>query len=67
VQQPRAYPTCTFHNGSAIITYGYSTFGDKDVIAKTYGMDYDKVLESWQLPHGRANKIRIIPIEWFSR
>jgi hypothetical protein len=58
--------TCTFQNGHAIITYCYKGFGDKSVITDTYGMDYDEVLQQHGLaPYESANKVRVLPIEWF--
>ena len=61
-----AYPTCIFVNGNAIITYCLSTFGEKEIITKTYGMDYDQVVRKLGMgPEARANKVRIIPIAWF--
>ena len=64
-----SYPTLTFHDGKAVITYGFSTFGskaNKDIITKTYGMDYDQVLEKWGMGSiDRANKVRVLPVEWF--
>jgi hypothetical protein len=61
-----SYPSCTFVDGKAIVTYGISTPGDKDVITGTYGMDYDEFLRKLDLgPEARANKVRVLPIAWF--
>ena len=58
--------TCTFLDGHAIITYCYQGFGDKSVITDTYGMDYDDVMRQHGLaPYDRANKVRVLPIDWF--
>ena len=59
-------PTCTFVDGKAVITYGVSTPGEKEVITRTYGMDYDEFVKKLGLgPEARANKVRIIPLQWF--
>jgi hypothetical protein len=62
-----SYPTCLFVDGKAIITYGLSTLGEKAVITKTYGMDYDDLVRKLGMagPDTGANKVRIIPIQWF--
>ena len=61
-----SYPTLAFADGRALITYGFSTMGNKDVIEKTYGIDYDELLDALGIgPKGRANKVRSLPIEWF--
>lgn len=61
-----SYPTCTFLNGNAVITYGLSTLGDKEVITRTYGMDYDELVRRLGMgPEARANKVRIVPASWF--
>lgn len=58
--------TCTFIKGKAVITYGLSTLGEKETITGTYGMDYDAVVRKLGLgPAARANKVRVIPLEWF--
>ncbi|MBI2498073.1 MAG: exo-alpha-sialidase [Opitutae bacterium] len=63
-----SYATCTFVGGKAIVTYGLSTLGDKETITGTYGMDYDEVVRQLGLgPEVRANKVRVIPIEWFGQ
>lgn len=59
-------PSCAFHEGKAIITYGYSTLGDKDIITKTYGSTPEAIAAKCGLgPEGRANKVRVVPVEWF--
>jgi len=61
-----SYPTCTFAGGRAIITYGLSTLGDKEVITRTYGMDYDDVVRKLGMgPEARANKVCVMPVDWF--
>lgn len=61
-----SYPSCTFADGKAIITYGVSTLGEKETITMTYGMDYDEVVKKLGLgPEARANKVRVLPISWF--
>jgi hypothetical protein len=61
-----SYPTCLFVNGNAIITYGLSTLGEKAIITRTYGMDYDEVVRKLGMgPDASANKVRIMPIQWF--
>ncbi|MBI5769071.1 MAG: exo-alpha-sialidase [Verrucomicrobia bacterium] len=61
-----SYPSCTFADGKAVITYGVSTPGDKDVITGTYGMDYEEFLKKLGLgPEARANRVRVLPIAWF--
>lgn len=59
-------PTCIFHDDDAVISYGYWHFGDKDVIEKTYGLKYEDVLQQHGLgPDGQANKVRVLPVDWF--
>jgi hypothetical protein len=49
-----------------VITYGVSTPGEKEVITRTYGMDYDEFVKKLGLgPEARANKVRVLPIGWF--
>ena len=36
-------PTCTFIDDTAVITYAHRELGDRAIIEKTYGMDYDSV------------------------
>ncbi|MFB3902394.1 MAG: sialidase family protein [Acidobacteriota bacterium] len=61
-----SYPTCLFVKGTAIVTYGLSTLGDKEIITATYGLSYDEVVRRLGLgPEVRANKVRAIPVEWF--
>jgi len=61
-----SYPSCTFVEGKAVITYGVSTPGDKEVITQTYGMDYDEFVRKLGLgPEARANKVRVLPLSWF--
>ena len=59
-------PTCTFLDGTAVITHGVCVFGDKEIITRTYGMDYDKLMEDIGLaPFERGNKVHVLPIDWF--
>jgi len=59
-------PSCTFLDDKAIITYGVCVFGDKDVIREDFGIDFDRLMANLGLaPHERANKVRILPTEWF--
>ena len=61
-----SYPSCTFVEGQAVITYGISTPGEKEVITGTYGVDYDDFVQRLGLgPEARANKVRTIPTGWF--
>jgi len=66
------HPYCTFHEGNAVIVYGYGTLGLRHVIEKTYGMDYEEVGKRFGFePRPTSpnkclctNKVRIVPIEW---
>lgn len=66
------HPYCTFHNGKAIIVYGHAVLGDADVVEKTYGMDFQKVSESFGFKPRPGtlrrvfgnNKIHVVPIKW---
>ena len=59
-------PTCTFRDGTAVITHGMCVFGDKDVIKHTFGMDYDHLMQDLGLaPFDRGNKVHVLPIDWF--
>ena len=60
-------PTLTFLNDKAIITYGMATWGDLDVIRLTYGIaDIDELNERFGMaPFDRANKVRVVSIDWF--
>lgn len=61
-----SYPSCMFVDGTAVITYGLSTLGDKETISRTYGMNYDEVVRKLGFgPTARGNKVRVLPIEWF--
>ena len=61
-----SYPSCAFHAGKAIITYGYSTLGDKGVIEQTYRTTPAEIAAKCGTgPEARANKVRVLPIEWF--
>ena len=68
-----SYPSCTFLNNTAIITYGASVLGDPEVISETYGMDFDAVAEKFGFtPSPRNptkfrgnNKVRVLDIDWF--
>lgn len=61
-----SYPSCTVVDDRVIITYGMSVFGDKSVIADTYGVDYDQLMEEMGLaPYDSGNKIRVMSPEWF--
>jgi hypothetical protein len=67
-----SYPTCTFLDDEAVITYGRSVVGDPNVISGTYGMDFEdlverlgfELVESKVKPRGN-NRVRALPIEWF--
>ena len=66
-------PTCTFVDETAVITYGRLELGDRAVIEKTYGMDYDALAKELGFtPHPNNpkrftgnNKVRVLPIDWF--
>ena len=59
-------PTCTFRDGTAVITHGMCVFGDKDVIKHTFGMDYDHLMQDLGLaPFDRGNRVHVLPIDWF--
>jgi hypothetical protein len=63
-----SYPTCTIVDGRALVTYGLSTLGDRETITRTYGLDYDEVVRKLGFgPEARANKVRSIPLEWFTQ
>ena len=68
-----SYPTCTFLNDTAVITYGASVLGDPAVITATYGMDIADVAKKVGFepnpknpdkPLGH-NKVRVIGTDWF--
>ena len=67
------HPYCTFHDGHAIIVYGRGVLGDRSVIEKTYGMNWDEVCESLGFePRAEGsfkvlgnNRLHVIPIDWF--
>lgn len=66
------HPYCMFHNGCAVIVYGYGVLGLRHVIEKTYGMKFEQVAEQFGFQLNPANpnkvlgvnKVRIVPIEW---
>lgn len=70
-------PTCTFINNQAVITYCSAVLGKgeeaRNVIVKTYGMDYEALVKKLGFtPNPRNpnspignNKIRVLPIDWF--
>ena len=61
-----SYPTCSHIKGNAVITYGVSTFGDKNFIEKTFGIQYDDLIRKWGFsPQDRGNRLRVIPVDWF--
>ena len=61
-----SYPSCTFVEGNAVISYGVSTFGDKNFIEETFGIKYDDLMKKWDFfPQDRGNRVRVIPVEWF--
>jgi len=59
-------PTCTFLGDKAFITHGLAVFGDKDVIKERYGIEYDDLMARLGIaPFERANKMHVLPVEWF--
>ena len=49
-----------------IVIYGMSVFGDRSVLADTYGVDYDELMAQLGLaPHDVGNKIRVLSTDWF--
>ena len=64
------HPCCTFHDGTAVISYGQRMLGDPAVIEKTYGMDFLEVCKKYDFKPGTNrriysnNKIHVVPIEW---
>lgn len=68
-----SYPSCTFVDGRAIITYGASVLGDPGVISKTYGLEMSEVAKRFGFAVNPANpekflgnnKIRVLPVSWF--
>ena len=60
------YPSVAFKDDKVIVTYGMSVFGNKSVIADTYGVDYDELMGHLGLaPHDTGNKIRVLSTDWF--
>ena len=74
------HPSCLFHNGNAIITYGANALGDPGVIEKTYGLDMDQVAEELGFTRSARygtgptksgkwyeglNRVQVMPLGWF--
>ena len=67
------HPYCCFHHDRAIIVYGHGVLGEREIIEKTYGMDFDLVAQQYGFtprPGGGSkvfgnNKIHVVPTEWF--
>ena len=63
---------CTFQNGTAIIVTSQGVLGEKAVIEKTYGMDWDALTKKFGFePNPRKpnsvlgnNRIHVVPVEW---
>jgi hypothetical protein len=61
-----SYPSATLVGDKVVITYGMSVFGDKSIIADTFGVDYDQLMEKLGLaPYDFGNKVRVLTTEWF--
>ena len=69
------HPYCTFHEGRAIIVYGYGNLGARQVIEQVYGMKYEQVGQRFGFEPNPAtpnkvfgnNKMHILPLDWFYR
>ena len=60
------YPSVVFKDDKVIVIYGMSVFGDRSVLADTYGVDYDELMAQLGLaPHDVGNKIRVLSTDWF--
>ena len=58
--------TCTFVGDTAVITYMVGMFGNEAVITDTYGVKLDDLMQKLGLaPNNRANKVRVLPVDWF--
>ena len=64
------HPYCAFHDGKAIIVYGHGGLGERAIIEKTYGMDWDAVACQFAcepIPGSSkvkgSNRLHVIPIE----
>ena len=68
-----SYPSCTFVDGKAIITYGAAVLGDPGIISTTSGLELSEVAKKFGFaanPTNPAkflgnNKIRVLPTSWF--
>lgn len=68
-----SYPSCTFVDDTAIITYGASVLGDLSVITGTYGLEIADVMKKVGFePDAKNpdrtrgnNKVRVVPTDWF--
>lgn len=73
------HPSCYFHNGTLIISYGANALGDPDVIEKIYGMTMDEAAERAGFSRGPrygdpnvykskwfhgVNRVQVVPIPW---
>ena len=59
-----SYPTCTFIDNKAVISYGVSTFGDKISIKEKFGVELDDLTKAYGFyPRDRGNRVRIIDIK----
>ena len=59
-------PTCTFFDDKAIITYIFGSFGTEDALQKDFGITFDQLRDKLGMaPDGSANKVRVLPIDWF--
>jgi len=64
---------CTFHDGKVIIVHGQGVLGERSVIEKTYGMEWEPLAKTFGFePNPKkppssvlgSNRIHIVPIDW---
>ena len=59
-------PACYFYGDTAVITCGYATFGSKEDMKTNFGVEFDDLMKQLGIaPFERANKVRVLPIDWF--
>ena len=61
-----SYPTLTFWNDLAVITYGVSAFGTRDELKNNFAVNLDELTAAFGYDdRARGNRVRVLPVDWF--